>query len=71
MLWLRKSKNNLNSEEYEKINKKIIEIEADIERIELALALYKTQHQKKIREIIEGKQEPEQGKDPYNGVIGY
>jgi hypothetical protein len=69
MIFWKKKNTLINSDEYEKLNKKIVEIEAEVERLELALALYKKQHLKKVRDLIDEKPE-ETVQNPYGGVIG-
>jgi hypothetical protein len=57
----------INSEEYEKLNKKLVELEAELDRLEVNLALFKKQHHKKIKKILDDDDDDQQ--DPYDKML--
>jgi hypothetical protein len=67
-LW--KKKQQIQSDEYKSLEKKIIEISDRIERLELNFALFKKQQTKKVQKILNETEENSLS-DPYEGVIGY
>ncbi len=65
MFW--KKKKDLESEEFKKLNREIIIIKQDLERLDLDLLLWK----KKLKGIKLGKEDPkeDQTKDIYSGML--
>lgn len=65
MFW--KKKKDLESEEFKKLNREIIIIKQDLERLDLDLLLWK----KKLKGIKLGKEDlkEDETKDIYNGVL--
>jgi hypothetical protein len=62
-----KKKKDLESEEFKKLNREIIIIKQDLERLDLDLLLWK----KKLKGIKLGKEDPkeDQTKDIYSGML--